>query len=206
MYTPKNFRNENSDELKQFIRDNGFGILISQMEGKPWATHIPMILSEDGKTLTGHVARANFQWKNFDTASDVLAVFSGPHAYISSSWYDHENVPTWNYIAVHVTGKIRIIEDEALLQSLKDLVNKYEKDSACPVTVEKMTPKLLQADIKAIVAFEIQIEKMEASYKLSQNRDDKNYQQIIAELQRRNDTGSSEIAREMKKNRSVEKH
>ena len=95
MYTPKSFRNDNPEELKNFIRNNGFGILVSHVAGKLWGTHIPMILNEDGNTLTGHVARGNIQWKYIESAPDVLVIFTGPHAYVSSSWYDHENVPTW---------------------------------------------------------------------------------------------------------------
>jgi transcriptional regulator len=198
MYTPKINRNDNPEENKKFIHENGFGILINQVEGKPWATHIPMVLSEDGTTLRGHMARGNKQWRSFAENSDVLAVFSGPHAYISSSWYDHENVPTWNYIAVHVSGKIKITEGEELLSSLKELTDKYEKASVCPVTVEGMSAKFLDAEIRGIVSFEIAIEKIEASYKLSQNRDDKNYSRVVEELERRNEDGSTKIAGVMK--------
>ena len=201
MYVAKSNRNENPEELKQFVRENGFGILISQVEGRPWATHIPMVLSEDGSRLTGHVAKGNRQWKNFGNESEVLAVFSGPHAYVSSSWYDHENVPTWNYIAVHVSGKIRVIEGGELLESLKQLTDKYEKASECPVSVGRMSPEFLKVEINGIVAFEITIEKLEAAYKLSQNRDDKNHARIIEELERRNEDGSTRIAEAMKKDR-----
>src|SRR4051812_12670199 len=160
MYAPKYARNENIDELQQFIRENGFAILFSNVEGKPWATHIPLILNEDGSKLTGHVSRANHQWKNF-FAGEVLAVFNGPHAYVSSSWYDHENVPTWNYIAVHVSGTIRIIEGEELLNHLKDLVHQYERHSAKPVSVETMTPKFLNDEMRGLIAFEIAISKVQ---------------------------------------------
>ncbi len=199
MYTPNSNLNENPEDHKKFIHENGFGILINQVEGKHWATHLPMVLSEDGSLLRGHIARGNKQWRSFAENSDVLAIFSGPHAYISSSWYDHENVPTWNYIAVHVYGKIKITEGEELLTSLKELTNKYEKTSICPVTVEGMSPKFLNAEIRGIVSFEIAIEKIEASYKLSQNRDDKNYSRIVKELKQRNDEGSKNIAGVMKK-------
>ena len=198
MYTPKINRNDNPEDHRKFIHENGFGLLINQVEGKPWATHLPLVLSEDGMILKGHVARGNKQWRSFNENPDVLAVFSGPHAYISSSWYDHENVPTWNYIAVHVSGKIKITEGEELLHSLKELTNKYEKASACPVTVEGMSPKFLEAEIRGIVSFEIAIEKIEASYKLSQNWDDKNYSRIVEKLERRNEDGSTKIAGEMK--------
>ena len=199
MYTPKLNRNENNEELHEFIRKNGFGILISTIENKPWASHIPLLLSTDGKKLSGHIARGNRQWKEWNTASEVLAIFTGPHTYISSSWYDHENVPTWNYIAVHVYGKLKMLTDAELLQSLKDLTDKYEKHSEHPVSVETMSPAYVKKEMLGIVGFEIEITKMEAAYKLSQNRDAKNHEMIVNELEKRNDPASTAIAHEMKK-------
>ncbi|MBK5280316.1 MAG: FMN-binding negative transcriptional regulator, partial [Bacteroidia bacterium] len=158
-----------------------------------------LLLSEDGKKLSGHVARGNKQWKEWSSETEVLAIFSGPHTYISSSWYDHENVPTWNYIAVHVYGKLKILSDQELLQSLKDLTNKYEKQSEKPVTVEKMNPNYVKKEMLGIVGFEIEITKIEGTYKLSQNRDAKNHETIISELKKRNDPSSTAIAQEMKK-------
>jgi transcriptional regulator len=201
MYTAKTNRNDNPSELLEFIHQNGFGILVSQVEGKPWATHIPMHLSPDGKKLTSHIARGNQQWKSWNEATEVLAIFQGPHAYISSSWYDHENVPTWNYIAVHVYGTVRLLGADEVVQSLKQLVDKYEKASVHPVTVEGMSEKFLQNEMRGIVAFEMVITKMEAAYKLSQNRDDKNYKEIIRQLENRNEEGSLQIAKEMLKRR-----
>lgn len=201
MYTPKYARNDNVDELKEFIRAHGFGILFTGSGGKPWATHIPMVLSRDGSRLTGHVSRANLQWKVFQTGEVVLAVFAGPHTYISSSWYDHENVPTWNYIAVHVSGTIRVIEGEAIITHLKELTRQYEVHSANPVSVEKMTPKFLETEMRGLVAFEIEISEIEGARKLSQNRDDKNHDIIIENLENRADEDSHMIAQEMKKNR-----
>ena len=199
MYTPKLNRNENAEELHEFIRKNGFGILISTVESKPWASHIPLQLSSDGKKLSGHIARGNRQWNEWNTESEVLAIFTGPHTYISSSWYDHENVPTWNYIAVHVYGKLKILSDQELLQSLKELTNKYEKQSERPVSVEKMNPGFLKKEMLGIVGFEIEITKMDATYKLSQNRDAKNHEAIVTELEKRDDPASTAIAHEMKK-------
>jgi len=199
MYTSKLNRNENAEELHTFVRENGFAILISTVEGKPWATHIPLLLSADGKNLSGHIARGNKQWKEWNTESEVLAIFSGPHAYISSSWYDHENVSTWNYIAVHVYGKLKILSEEELWQSLKNLTDKYERLSETPVAVERMNPKYVKSQMLGIVGFEIEISRMEGAYKLSQNRDAKNHEKIISELEKRNDPASSAIADEMKK-------
>jgi transcriptional regulator len=199
MYVPKQFRNNDASTINDFIRHHGFGILVSQSGSRMVATHIPLELSEDETKLTGHIARANPQWKNFDNNAEVMIIFPGPHAYVSSSWYDHENVPTWNYIAVHVYGKIKIIEGEVLYSALKQLMDKYERTSEHPVSVEKMSPEYVRQSIKGLVGFEINITSIEASYKLSQNRDQKNFANVINELEKRGDHDSKSIAAEMKK-------
>lgn len=199
MYVPKQFRNNDASTINDFIRHHGFGILVSQSDSRMVATHIPLELSEDETKLRGHIARANPQWKNFQNNSEVMVIFPGPHAYVSSSWYDHENVPTWNYIAVHVYGKIQIIEGDELYSAIKQLVDKYEKASEYPVSVEKMSPEYVRQSIKGLVGFAITITSIEAAYKLSQNRDRKNYDNIIHELEKRDDHGSRSVASEMKK-------
>jgi len=199
MYTPKQFRNNDASTINDFIRQHGFGILVSQSNNRIVATHIPLELSEDETKLRGHIARANPQWKNFENNTEVMVIFPGPHAYVSSSWYDHENVPTWNYIAVHVYGKIQIIEGDELYSALKQLVDKYEKTSEYPVSIEKMSPEYVRQSIKGLVGFAIEITSVEAAYKLSQNRDRKNYVNIISELEKRGDHDSRSVASEMKK-------
>ncbi|MDX1941437.1 MAG: FMN-binding negative transcriptional regulator [Saprospiraceae bacterium] len=206
MYTSNYNRNENSEEIRAFVKANSFGILVNTLEDKPWATHIPMLLETNDAgedILVGHIARANPQWHNFVKNSNVLAIFTAHHTYISSSWYNHENVPTWNYIAVHCYGKIRIIEGEELYQSLKNLMDKYEAYSEKPMRLEKMSEKLVQAQIRGIVGFEILVEEMQANYKLSQNRKDEDYRNVIQELEKRGDENSLKIAEEMSKRRDL---
>jgi transcriptional regulator len=128
----------------------------------------------------------------------VLAIFNGPHTYISSSWYDHENVPTWNYIAVHVYGTAKLLEGEALFNSIKELTAKYEQYSERPVSVETMNREYLEREMRGLVGFEITIDRIEAAYKLSQNRDKKNHDAIISQLEKRNDAQSLGIAEAMK--------
>jgi len=202
MYIPNFYKNENTNEIRDFIAANSFGILVSQTDTKLWATHIPLMLDKNqaGKdVLHGHISKGNPQWKNFAHNTQVLAIFSGAHSYISSSWYNHENVPTWNYIAVHIYGTIKIIEGEYLLQTLKKLVDKYEAASEHPVSVDTMSPKFLNKELRGIVGFEIEIDSIEAAYKLSQNRDELNHAHIIAQLQQKGDTQSLNIAHEMMK-------
>ena len=107
MYTPKYFKVTSFDEILDFVRLNAFGTLITTKKGKPIGSHLPLqiIKEKDAYYITGHMAYRNPQWRTFKTCDDVLVIFQGPHAYISSSWYEHENVPTWNYQAVHIYGK-----------------------------------------------------------------------------------------------------
>lgn len=201
MYIPDIFINENQEEIKDFLQKNSFGILVNQTNGKLWATHIPLELdtNENGKqVLYGHISKENPQWESFANNNKVLAIFSGPHSYISSSWYDHESVPTWNYIAVHIYGTIKIIEGEAVIESLKKLVDKYEKNSKNPIRVEDLSKKTMM-QTRGIVAFEIEIDEIQAKHKLSQNRDEKNYDNIISELKKTENPQATAIANEMTK-------
>lgn len=200
MYTPEIYKNENQKEIKKFLQENSFGILINQTNGKLCATHIPLELEtneEGNEILYGHISKENPQWNGFIDNDQVLAVFTGPHSYISSSWYDHENVPTWNYIAVHVYGKIKIIEGEAVIESLKKLVDKYEQNSKNPVRIADLSKKTMM-QTRGIVAFEIEITEIQATRKLSQNRDEKNHQNIISELEKTEDFQAIAVANEMK--------
>ena len=206
MYIPSLYKNENQTEIEQFLHENGFAILVNQTNGKLWATHIPLILGTNsnpetsGKILIGHISKLNPQAVSFKQNDEVLAIFNGPHSYISSSWYDHENVPTWNYLAVHVYGKVRLHTYEESIESLKKLVNKYEAKSEKPIRIEDLSEKTMR-EARGIVSFEIEITSIEAQKKLSQNRDDKNYQNIISELEKTNENQAIEIAKAMKKNR-----
>ncbi len=195
---------EDEPEILDFIRKNAFATLISQVEGKPWATHLPFVLGKNNSgesVLSGHVAKANPQWKSFSENEDVLVIFQGPHAYISSSWYNHENVPTWNYLAVHVSGKIRLIEGEELMEHLKSLTDTYEEGRPNRVRVETMNETYVAGQLRALVGFEIKIEEVKASAKLSQNRDDVNYHHIIEKLEESEFPLNMEVASEMKKRR-----
>ena len=204
MFIPHYFKNEKVEEVKVFLKEIGFGILLSQEDGRITGTHIPMELEmdENGENvLVGHIAKANPQSKNLRNGQEILAIFNGPNSYISSSWYQHENVPTWNYIAVHVYGKVRIIEGEELIESLKRLVNKHEQHSEHPVSVEKMSTGTLR-QMNEIVGFSIKINEIQAAYKLSQNRADQDFRNITHELEKLGDSNSIAIAEEMKKLRT----
>jgi transcriptional regulator len=193
---------ESEPEITEFIKKNSFATLVTQVNGKPKATHLPFVLEKNtaGNTLLhGHLAKANPQWKFFENQQDALVIFQGPHAYISSSWYNHENVPTWNYLAVHVYGKIRIIEGEELMHHLKSLVDIYESGRPNRVHVETMTKAYVETQVRALVGIEVTITEVQASAKLSQNRDEVNYRNIIKNLEDSPEPLDHQVAEEMRK-------
>jgi transcriptional regulator len=201
MFIPDIYKNENEEEIRTFLVQNSFGVLVNQTNGKLCATHIPLELDTNvaGKEiLLGHISKENPQWKGFTDNDQVLAIFSGPHSYISSSWYNHENVPTWNYIAIHVYGKIKIIEGEPVIHLLKKLVDKYERNSENPIRIEDLSQKTMMQTF-GIVAFEIEIQEIQAAKKMSQNRNEIDHSTIILELEKIKNTQSIAVAKEMKK-------
>lgn len=203
MYIPQHYKQTNLAEIKDFLVNNSFGILVNYAEGKPMATHIPLELDvdTDGKEiLVGHIAKANPQGKYFNNSENVLCIFNGPHTYISSSWYKKEEVPTWNYIAVHIYGKLTILREEEVLQSMHKLVDKYEKNSKNPISLNQMSANTLK-QVKGVIGFKISIDEIQATYKLSQTRPE-DHEKIISELEETRDSNACEIARAMKKSNS----
>ncbi len=207
MFIPAYYRNNDLSEIKSFIRKNSFATLITHGTENPEATHIPIELIEQNDEeayLQGHISRANPQWKCFNDTDLVLAIFQGPHSYVSSGWYNHVNVPTWNYMAVHVYGKIKIIENDELYQSLKGLVDRYESTSSKPIKVEELPEDMMSKYMKGIVGFRIAMEKIEGKWKLSQNRDKEDHKNIIRELENLGDINARLVAEEMKKHGIIE--
>lgn len=201
MYTPVHFRPESIEAVQAFVKENSFAILVSYQDGKPIASHIPLLLveREDKQVLWGHISKANPMWENIEGQEEVLAIFSEPHTYISSSWYNHVNVPTWNYIAVHIYGRVKIIDGEMLHQSIFDLVEKYEAGNEKRFHLSDLTEKDLKRQMHGIVGLELAVERVEASFKLSQNRKPEDFENIIRALHKRGDAQSEQIAAEMAK-------
>lgn len=201
MYIPAIYKNENHEEIIKFLQKNSFGILINQKEGNIAATHIPLELETkvNGKNyLFGHISVENPQWNSFENDDRILAIFSGEHTYISPSWYEQENVPTWNYIAVHVYGNIKIIEGQEVIDSLKKLVDKYESGVENPTRIEDYSKKTM-LQTRGIVAFEIEITEIQAVKKMSQNRNDTDYKNIISKLEKTGKNNDIEVAKTMSK-------
>lgn len=202
MYIPDIYVNENRSEILRFIEENSFAILVNQSNDKINATHIPLFIEEndnDKLILSGHISKLNPQSENFAENGNVLAIFSGAHSYISSSWYDYEEVPTWNYIAVHVEGKIEILNQEQTLLHLENLVNKYEKNSEKPISTKTLSEKTMR-QANGILAFKIIVEKIDAVKKLSQNKSENNKKSIISHLEKLENKDAKSIANEMKNN------
>ncbi len=203
MYVPKHFKEEDKTEIEELVREFGFATLVSIKDGLPWATHVPLELSinETGEWfLYGHISKANPQWKNFETAGDVLAIFMGPHTYVSPSWYNHRNVPTWNYRAAHLYGKASILTGNKLEDMLRKIMKRYEEAHAeKPLAYDEIPTDLREGDLRGLVGFEIKVERIEAASKLSQNRDAESYQNVIDELKKSDMYDAARIAEEMEK-------
>ncbi|TXT24795.1 MAG: transcriptional regulator [Planctomycetota bacterium] len=179
MYLPNSFQVTDSEQLTDVIRRFSFATLITTLDGVPFATHLPVLHRVQPGTagvLVGHVARANPQWQHFANSTESLAIFSGPHAYVSPSWYETElAVPTWNYIAVHAYGVPRVIDDEAWL------VERYE--SSRPQPWPNQLPEDFRRNLlKSIVGFEMPIARIEGKFKLSQNRPAQDQANVLREL------------------------
>jgi transcriptional regulator len=201
MYIPRRYDEKDKEKIYSFIKENSFGILISIKDGLPIGTHIPLLLekNEAGKDiLMGHISKGNEQKYTLADGAKVLVIFAGPHAYISPRWYAEMNVPTWNYISVHVYGTVKIVEGEALKAALTRLVDNYEQSLPRPVILEEIPEKTFHENFRGIVGFEIEIEDIQAAYKLSQNRDVISHQQVIDQLDKGDDV-SKAVAEEMKK-------
>jgi transcriptional regulator len=198
MYMPERFREDDLQTLQALMRDYSFATLVTQHEGVPFATHLPLILeANEGSygTLFGHMARANPQWQDFDASQEMLVIFEGPHAYVSPSWYeaDPANVPTWNYAAVHAYGSPRLITDYDACRALLDtLVRTNEAPFARPWRFEEPEGEL-RKKMQGIVTFAIRITRLEGKLKLSQNRSLTDQQHVAATLQESADPVSRDV-------------
>jgi transcriptional regulator len=202
MYTPKLYREENRGKILEFLRQNEFATVVAYDGEKPTASHLLVDVIEEGERLfvNGHMSKVNPLWKTFEKNTEVLVIFQGPHTYISPTWYNHVNVPTWNYQAVHVYGKPRIVEGHAeVYDLLKNLIARHE--SAADYSLETLPQDFVEKEVRGVVAFQVEVTRIEANYKLSQNRNDEDHRNIIGKLDEREDEMSHAVAAVMKANR-----
>lgn len=200
MYVPQAFQQHDRTELFAFMRANSFVTLVSLHEGQPFATHLPLLVDaeagEQGE-LHGHVACANPQWRDL-AGQEVLAIFSGPHAYISPTWYGVPNmVPTWNYLAVHAYGRCELLEEPAeLLDILARTAVTYERKQPVPWSFSNEDP-MVQKLLKGIVGFRLKITRLEGKWKLGQNHSPQIRAGAAEQLAKSNDPQAREIAERM---------
>jgi transcriptional regulator len=200
MYVPSLYKEENIHIIKDFIQEHNFGTIISSINSAVFITHTPFLIefTKDEKLfLRGHIALANEQAATLLDNSEVTCLFQGPHCYISPSWYVDPNVPTWNYKSVQVKGKLTQLQGEDAKKLMSDIFNFYESKMDKPMTISDIPFEMLNEDMRGIFIFEILATNIEASFKLSQNKDDISYSRIIRELKKQDDYNSMLIAFEM---------
>ncbi|WP_424237066.1 FMN-binding negative transcriptional regulator [Bhargavaea ginsengi] len=200
MYIPPKFKITDDDMNVQVIHEHGFATLFSQHDGVPFAAHLPLMLSEDQTSLYGHFARQNPQWKDI-AGQTVLAVFHGPHCYISPSWYEtNQAVPTWNYVTVHVLGEVELLEHGSeLTKHLNDIVLKYEAPDSS-YRLDDAGLDFIDGMTKGVQGFKINISNIEGKAKLSQNHPLHRQKRIIERLEKSTDSDERKIAASMRTN------
>lgn len=201
MYTPSAFRIEDPGKLSDFIQKHSFATLITHDGQAPFASHLPMLFRPEAGphgTLVTHMARANPQWKHFAAGNEALAIFHGPHCYVSPAWYKTSPaVPTWNYAAVHAYGVPSIVSDqERVVALLRDLISTYEAAFDSPWSGD-LPREYLDKMIQGIIAFEIPVSRIEGKYKFGQNRSPADIQGVIDVLSMSDDPDSQAVARMM---------
>lgn len=199
MFIPKIYRSEDLSLMKKIISENAFAMLISG-KGILAATHSMFLMNDDGAEwyLETHISRANPQAKVLQNGDEVLCDFLGAHSYISSSWYEKTNVSTWNYEAVQISGKIELMNDDELYSHLEKLTYKYEKPQKCPMFVEKMGNELVEKELKGAFGIKIWPGDIFISQKMSQNRNESDFENIIANLEKADDENSGKVAAVMR--------
>ncbi|MBL8702283.1 MAG: FMN-binding negative transcriptional regulator [Alphaproteobacteria bacterium] len=201
MYVPPHFNAPEPSAAHDVIDANPFALLVSAGGADLAGTHLPLDLDRargPQGTLIGHMARANDHWRALDGAA-TLAIFSGPHAYVSPRWYaGGPAVPTWNYVAVHVYGRARVVETpDRLREILAALTRRYEGDG--PWRMGELPEKFLDAMVRGIVGIEIEVARIEAKFKLSQNRSAADRDGVAAALEATGDAGDAALAATMRR-------
>ena len=204
MYNYPHYKEHDREKIIAFMRNHPFVTLIgSDKNGRIEATQIPVLVEEkDGKLfIYGHIARKSDHHQAFEENPNVLALFTGPHTYVSGTWYtgNPRQASTWNYIAIHARGQIKFLDETSLIELLKKLSLHFENNNTESSTVYDNLPlDYKEKLIKAILAFEIEVTEMENVHKLSQNRDEKSYDNIVQQLKKQEGDGN-EIGNLMEK-------
>lgn len=204
MYNLPHFKEHDAEAVLRFIKEHPFAFLCGVDEQqRPVATQVPVFIDErEGKLfLSGHIMKNTDHHRAFLNNYNVLAVFTGAHTYVSASWYENkQQASTWNYMSVHAKGTLRFLDEAALLDILKRTTDHFENNARSPAGFDQLPAEYVQRLSKAIVAFEMEVLEMDHVFKLSQNRDEKSYDNIVGELERQ-DAGAREIGGIMKEKR-----
>lgn len=199
MYIPPKFKLKDAAQISAYIRQYPFATLITAADNHPIATHLPFILEQEGEQwyLLSHMARANPQWKLLE-AHQPLVVFQEPHAYISPTYYEkEENVPTWNYVALHVYGNVEMLfEPEQAVETLEKTIAVFEKEFQGQW--ENLDEGYKNRLLKGMVAFRIKIQNLEAKEKLSQNKTAQEREKISTGLSKASDSSAQQLGEIMK--------
>ena len=198
VYLPPAFTETRPAVLIAHIEQHDFGLLVSHGAAGLVANHIPFLVERQGEQLhlLGHLARPNPQVEDLRQGGEALAIFSGPHAYVSPSWYAAgPSVPTWNYVDVHAYGTLRLIEDEDWLRGLlQRLSDRHEFGNPVPWRMQDLPEPYLQGMLKGIIGLDIAVSRLEGKYKLSQNRPAVDRPRIVAALECRGDPDALAVA------------
>lgn len=182
MYTPQKFKIDDPDTIRRFVSENSFGLLLSIGDGVIHDTHTPFVISEDGNQLWGHIAKANPHWKCWGEDSIAKVIFTGPHAYISPRYYESEfAVPTWNYTAVSISGRIAVVEDDETKLDFLDRLTASNETSDSPWKLDRSDERYINL-LSGIVVFTVSTDSVEASFKLNQNKSIADQRKVIASL------------------------
>ena len=202
MYIPKYYEMKDYEEIKRFINAYNFATVVSIDGEQPVATHVPVNIYEDDKQLyvSGHLAKGNQQWRTLNNNKSILVIFQGPHGYVSSTWYENEDVPTWDYQSVHIYGEGQLLTHEALEADLAKLLDQYEAHREDGGTWNNLLDDTKQ-QIKGIVGFKIKVNDIQAAYKLSQNKSEKDYTTIVEHLAESDDEPEQQLADVIKDHR-----
>ena len=200
MYVPEHFKETNPERILALVEGQPFGMLVTTPEGVPFVSHLPFLFERSAGSrgkLLGHMARANPQWQHLAAGTEVLAVFQGPHAYVSPSWYASPGVPTWNYAVVHLRGKPRLIEGEAELEALVEKLTRVHESPMPNPWKPELAGERRARLLNLIVGFEIDVTHIQAKFKLSQNRPLEDQQRVADELGRSNSQSAAAVAKLM---------
>jgi transcriptional regulator len=207
MYDYPHYKEHDKEKIVAFMREHPFISLAGCIKDRVELTQVPVLVEKrEGKIfLYGHIARRSDHHKAFETNPNALALFTGPHSYVSGEWYtgSPQTASTWNYISIHARGEIKFMDDEGLIQLLKKLSLHFENGNVSSTTIyDNLPQEYVDRMRKAIVAFELEVTELENVHKLSQNRDEKSYDNIVQQLKKQE--GDGKLIGELMEKRKAE--